>query len=76
MRIDYVDLDEGNTPHVTRHGVTEFEVYAAFDTKPSVRRNKGDGTAGYYIVANGIRVNFVYDAEGRAARPISAWRMR
>ena len=74
MRITKVEIDDNNVGHVTRHGVPVEEIEAAFDGSAVVRRNKGGRAADYFIVANGVRVNFVYRGGG-VARPISAWRV-
>ncbi|MDP8929637.1 MAG: hypothetical protein M3O70_13955 [Actinomycetota bacterium] len=71
MRIDRVEFDEDNIEHVTSHGVTIAEIEAVFRSQPQVRRNKGGRTADYYVVAKGVRVNFLY--RPGVARPISAW---
>ncbi len=72
MRIHTIEWDDRNRVHATRR-VPEAEIEAVFASKPQIRRNKGDGAAGYYALANGIRVNFVYDSG--VARPISAWKV-
>lgn len=73
MRIDQVEIDDGNIGHLTRHGVTIAEVVAVFESRPTVRRNKGHRSADYYAIANNVRVNFLY--QPGVARPISAWRL-
>ncbi len=61
-----------NVDHATAHGVSIIEIISAFEGK--VFRNKSGRTADYYVIGNGIRVNFIY-REG-VARPISAWKVR
>lgn len=73
MRITTVEIDDNNLGHVTqRVGVNEIET--AFEGSPQIRRNKGEGAAGYFIIANGIRVNFIYLGRGVACS-VSAWRV-
>jgi uncharacterized DUF497 family protein len=73
MRIDTIELDEDNIDHLTSHGVTLAEIEAVFESHPVVRLNKGSRSADYYVIANGVRVNFLY--RPGVARPISAWRL-
>lgn len=75
MRIVRVELDRQNTPHVTRYGVHEAEVLRAFAGSPRIRKTRRNRTSDYSLFANGIRVNFVYNFDLGAARPISAWRI-
>lgn len=74
LRIDTVEIDDGNADHLTKHGVTLAEVEAVFRSQPDIRRNRKFRNAGHYAVAKGIRVNFAY--RPGVARPISAWRLR
>jgi uncharacterized DUF497 family protein len=74
MRIDEIEFDEKNIEHATRHGVSIQEIEGAFQVGAQIRRNPSGRTGDYYIIANGIRVNFVY--RPGVARPISAWRTR
>lgn len=74
LRIDAVEIDDGNADHLTQHGVTLAEVEDVFLSQPDIRRNKRAGTGDYYAVAKGIRVNFRY--RPGVARPISAWRLQ
>lgn len=71
-----VEIDDNNRPHVTRHGVAESEILEAFDAATNMCRNKKGGSADYFIMARGLRVNFRYDPSTGVARPISAWRLR
>ena len=73
MRIERIEIDDDNVDHLTSHGVSIAEIEAVFVSGPTIRRNKGGRTAGYYAVANSIRVNFLY--RPGVARPISAWRL-
>jgi hypothetical protein len=73
VNIHAVEIDDDNVEHVTSHGVSLTEIEAVFNSRPTIRRNKGGRTADYYAIANGIRVNFVY--RPGIARPISAWRL-
>jgi uncharacterized DUF497 family protein len=73
VRIDTIEFDEDNIDHVTSHGVTLAEIEAVFQSHPTVRRNRGARSANYYVIANGVRVNFLY--RPGVARPISAWRL-
>jgi uncharacterized DUF497 family protein len=72
LRIDTVEIDDGNADHLTKHGVSLAEVEDVFLSQPDIRRNKRSGRAHYYAIAKGIRVNFRY--RPGIARPISAWR--
>jgi uncharacterized DUF497 family protein len=73
VRIDTIEFDEDNIDHVTSHGITLADIEAVFRMRPTVRRNKSTGSADYYVIANGVRVNFLY--RPGVARPISAWRL-
>jgi len=75
VRIESVELDDRNTPHVAKHGVGPNEVVQVFASHPPIRRNKKDSTGAYYAIAFGIRVNFIYNPVACTARPISAWRI-
>jgi hypothetical protein len=74
VRIRLVELDDGNVAHVTRHGVTLDEIETLLLTTTRFFRGRRSTTTDYAAVGNGIRVNFIYRAKDRAARPISAWR--
>lgn len=74
LRIDSVEIDDGNADHLTKHGVTLAEIEDVFLSRPDIRRNRRSGRADYYAVGQGIRVNFRY--RPGVARPISAWRLR
>lgn len=81
MRIDDIEFDDLNIPHLTRHGVGLAEVIAALENPLMLRRNRHSRTAGYFVLgrSNGgriIRVNFIYAAARRSARPISAWEVQ
>lgn len=76
MRIDSVELDWLNIDHVTKRGISVTGLLAAFAGRLEVRRNKKAATGDYYVLSNGIRVNFIYDRETCTARPISAWRIQ
>jgi hypothetical protein len=71
----YVELDDGNVPHVTRYGVTLTEVETMLLTATRFARNKRSRAGDYVAVGNGIRVNFIYQPKDHTARPISAWRL-
>ena len=75
VTIQYVELDDDNVPHVTRHGVNLTEIETLLLTATQVARNKRSGASDYAAVGNGIRVNFIYRAKDHTARPISAWRL-
>jgi hypothetical protein len=76
VTIQYVELDDDNVPHVTRHGVTLTEIEILLLTETRFARNKRSGASDYVAVGNGIRVNFIYRPKDHTARPISAWRLR
>ena len=76
ITIRFVELDDGNLPQVTRHGVTISEVETLLFSATRFYRNKRSAAGHYAVLANGVRVNFIYRAEDEAARPISAWRIR
>lgn len=73
VRIDRVEIDEDNVDHITKRDVTIADIEAVFNSKPTIRRNKGGRTGDYYAVARGVRVNFLY--RPGVARPVSAWRV-
>jgi hypothetical protein len=75
VTIQYVELDDDNVPHVTRHGVTLTEIETLLLTATRFARNKRSGAGDYAAVGNGIRVNFIYRPKDHTARPISAWRL-
>ncbi|MGH3545578.1 MAG: hypothetical protein ACRDPW_06605 [Mycobacteriales bacterium] len=77
VRIESVELDDQNMPHLVRHGVSVDEIARVFEpaSRYVIRRNKGGRAADYCAEAFGIRVNFVYAAATRTARPVSAWRI-
>lgn len=75
VTIQYIELDDDNVPHVTRHGVTITEVEMLLLTATRFTRNKRNATGAYAAVGNGIRVNFLYRPTDHTVRPISAWRI-
>ncbi|MGW1677022.1 hypothetical protein [Saccharopolyspora sp. NPDC002376] len=77
MIIEDIEFDDLNLPHLARHGVHVAEVIAAFENALVFRHNRSGRTADRYVLgrSNGgrtVRVNFIYDAARRSARPISA----
>lgn len=75
VTIQYVELDDDNVAHVTRHGVTLSEIETLLFTATRFARNKRGAAGDYVAVGNGIRVNFIYRPKDHTARPISAWRL-
>lgn len=75
VTIQYVELDDSNVPHVTRHGVTLTEIETLLFTAARFQRNKRSAGGDYVAIGNGIRVNFIYRPKDHTARPISAWRL-
>ena len=78
IKIEWVELDDHNLAHVTRHGVSAEEVLQVFANDPAISTNHRDRTGthaatGYTDGGRRMRINFIYDARTRAARPISAW---
>ncbi|MDQ3886928.1 MAG: hypothetical protein M3308_07990 [Actinomycetota bacterium] len=74
-----MDLN-GNTEHVTCHGVSPDEIMQVFANKPRISRNRDNRSAGYSAFGRTdggrpVRVNR-YDPANRSARPISAWEDR
>lgn len=74
VTIQYVELDDDNVAHVTRHGVTITEIETLLFTAARFVRNKRSAAGDYVAIGNGIHVNFLYRAKEHTARPISAWR--
>jgi hypothetical protein len=60
VRSGTIELDEDNIDHVTSDGVTLAEIEATFRTRPTVRRNRSTRSADYYVISNGVRVDFLY----------------
>lgn len=77
MRIEAVEIDEGNEEHLTRHGVSAAEVYQALTGDPEVRRNRGQRTATHLAMGRttgGRRLVVAFvDQGGGTVRPITAW---
>lgn len=79
MRIETVEFDDGNLAHATSR-ISATEICQVFENGPVFRRNRAGRTAGYVAVGvtdggSRVRINFVYNARTRAARPVSAWRI-
>lgn len=75
VTIQYVELDDSNVSHVTRHGVTLTEIETLLFTAAHFKRNTRSAAGDYVAIGNGIRVNFIYRPKDHTARPISAWRL-
>lgn len=75
ITIRYVELDDSNVPHVTRHGVEIGEIEAVLLSATRFVRNKRSAASDYAVIGSGIRVNFIYRHEDDTARPVSAWRI-
>lgn len=78
MRIEFVEWDDDNIEHATRHGVSVIEVEQAIANATTVRRNKRGGSGDVRldaVTAGGRRVVVIaaYDPIRRSLRPITAW---
>jgi len=78
LRITELDIDDGNLPHLCRHGVSPEEIYQCFGQRKKVRAKK-KRTDRYYLYGrtDGGRYLFVVlvDLGGGLVRPISAREM-
>ncbi len=79
VRIETVELDDRNLAHATSR-VSAAEIRQVFENGPELRRNRSGRTADFVAIGvtdggSRVRINFIYNARARAARPVSAWRM-
>lgn len=79
MLIEFVDVDEHNERHATRHRVSTVEIVQVFANNPVVRRNRRGRAADYLATGrtdggSGVSVAFDHDPETGTFRPLAAWR--
>jgi hypothetical protein len=75
--IDWVEIDDGNEPHLTKRGLTPTDYVFMLMGMTAAARNKKAGSADYVAhctTADGRRwmVFFQYDSREHTARPITA----
>jgi uncharacterized DUF497 family protein len=71
VRIEFIEWDEENVEHATRHGVSAAEIEQAIANASTARRNKRidsvtDGGRHVVVIAT-------HDLARRSLRPITAW---
>ncbi len=73
---EFLEIDEGNELHITKHGVTVAELEQVFENYPVWLPNKRGRSATYLMVGwtyggRPIIAAVIYDEIRRAVRPIS-----
>jgi uncharacterized DUF497 family protein len=73
---EFLEVDERNELHITRHGVTVVELEQVFENYPRWVPNKKGRTATYLMVGwtlgrRPVMTAVIYDDVRRAVRPIS-----
>lgn len=78
---EYIEWDDANREHATRHGITEEEINQVLRGSPVIRRNRKGRSGDYYAFGSThggreVVVVVAWDSARRIIRPITAWEQR